>query len=420
MKMKKLLVAILISSMAVGLFAGCGSSTTKETAAPTGAVEATSTPTEKTEINLWHYYSTEGSQLKFQEYIDEFNAQSETTTVKVTVLPFADFKTQLTIGAAADSLPDLAMIDNCDCVAYAAMGMFEDITDVVSGWENTKNYFPEILGTCKFEDRIYALPLESNNLEIIYNKDMLAEAGVEPPTNFEELIAAAKACTTDEHYGFALSGVESEESTYQFLPFFWAAGGETMDLNSEAGKKVLSMFTDMINEGSMPKECISWTQSELASQFTSGNLAMHVMGNWQLTNYKNKGINYGVCPIPSDVTTATVYGGENLAVIKGKHTENATEFLKWFLDYERNSEWNLYIDHFVASESTLTDANYQSDEWKAYIDMIPNSRARDVTPNWPEISVGYQKAIQGALSGVTSVDEALSGGQKIIDEANAQ
>ncbi|MDY3918350.1 MAG: sugar ABC transporter substrate-binding protein [Candidatus Limivivens sp.] len=402
--MKKALAAVLSTAMAVSLMSGM----------------AVSAEEGKTEITLWHYFSTEGSQQKLQEYVDEFNAQSEKTHVNVTVLPFADFKTQLTVGAAADSLPDLCMIDNCDNVAYSAMGMFEDITDVVEGWESYQNFMPEILESCKYEGRVYALPMESNNLEIIYDKDMLAEAGVEAPTTFEELIAAAKACTTDTHYGFAISGVESEESTYQFLPFFWAAGGETMKLDSEAGNKALSLLKTMMDDGSMPQECVNWTQSELASQFKSGKVAMHVMGCWQLTNYKNAGINYGVCAIPSDVQTATVYGGENLAVVKGKNTENALEFMEWFMDYDRIAEWDYYIDHFPASELAKTDERYQTEEWKPFIEMLDYAKVRDVTPAYPSVSVGYQKAIQSALTGLSTVEEALASGQAIIDEALAE
>ena len=376
---------------------------------------------EKTQINLWHYFSTEGSSEKLQGYVDEFNAQSETTEVKVTVLPFADFKKQLTVGAAASALPDLAMIDNCDTVSYAAMGILEDVTEEVQQWESYKKYFPEILATCTYEDKVYGMPLESNNLEIIYNKDIFDELGVDYPTSdwtFEDLVETAKATTTDKYKGFAVSGIQSEESTYQFLPFFWTAGGETMQLDSEAGKTALSLWTDMVNEGYMPKDCLSWTQAELASQFKSGNIAMHVMGCWNITPYKDNGVNFGVVEIPS-VTEggekATVYGGENLCVIAGKNTENALEFLEWMQDYERISEWDASIDHFTASEEAMKDERFQTEEMKPFIDMVPNSRARDVVTYWPSVSEGYQQAIQEALSGQQSVEQALKDGQAMID-----
>ncbi|WP_020613490.1 ABC transporter substrate-binding protein [Sediminispirochaeta bajacaliforniensis] len=374
--------------------------------------------TGKAELTLWHYFSTENIQVRFQEYVDMYNAQSKGSHITVTILPFADFKTQLSVGAAASTLPDIVILDNCDTVSYAAMGMFEDITDYVSDWESTKNIFPEIMATCTYKNRLYALPCESNNLEIIYNDDMLRAAGVTPPTSFDELFEAAKRLTTEDHYGFAISGIESEESTYQFLPFFWSAGGQTMKLNSDAGVRSLGLFTRMVEAGYMPKECISWSQSELSSQFVAGNIAMEVMGPWQIQNYQNKGISFGICKIPADKYQRSVYGGENMAIVKGKNAGEAAKFLEWFLDYDRNSEWNLYTDEFVASKSTLSDPSYINNEyWIPFVEMIPNTRARDVTTVWPEISSAYQLAIQGALSGQMTVEEALKAGQKLIDKA---
>lgn len=372
----------------------------------------------KTQLSLWHYFSTEHIQVKFQEYIDTYNAQSPNSEITVSILPFADFKTQLSVGAAAGELPDIVIIDNCDTVAYAAMGMFADITEEVSSWQVVDDYFPEILSTGKYKGRIYALPIESNNLEIMYNVDMLKEAGVTPPKTFAELKSAAKALTTDEHYGFAVSAIESEEATYQFLPFFWSAGGETMTLDSPEGRKALSLWTDMVANGSMPKECISWSQSELSSQFVAGNVAMMVMGPWQISNYKGRNMNFGVSKIPEDVMKASVYGGENIAVVKGENSDEALKFLEWFLDYERNGEWNYYTDEFVASQKTLEDPKYTEDPyWKPFVEMIPYTRARDVTPAWPEVSAGYQTAIQAALSQQMTVSEALKAGQKQIDQA---
>lgn len=193
-----------------------------------------------------------------------------------------------------------------------------------------------------------------------------------------------------------------------------------MELNSDAGKTALNFWTDMVNTGSMTRDCLSWTQAELASQFQSGNIAMHVMGCWNLNNYLNKGMNIGVVEIPSATAggeKVTVYGGENLCVIAGKNTENALEFLEWFEQYDRISEWAYYIDHFAATEEALTDERYKTDEWTPFIDMIPNSRAREVVTYWPNVSEGYQIAIQEALSGQQTVDQALQDGQAIIDEA---
>ena len=52
-------------------------------------------------------------------------------------IPFADFKKQLSIGASAE-LPDLVIIDSPDHASYAAMGIFADISDKVSDWDEDR------------------------------------------------------------------------------------------------------------------------------------------------------------------------------------------------------------------------------------------------------------------------------------------
>lgn len=60
----------------------------------------------------------------------------------------------------------------------------------------------------------------------------------------------------------------------------------------------------------------------------------------------------------------------------------------------------------------------QTEEMKPFIDMASKFfRARDVVTYWPSISEGYQQAIQEALSGQQSVDQALADGQALIDAA---
>ena len=72
--------------------------------------------------------------------------------------------------------------------------------------------------------------------------------------------------------------------------------------------------------------------------------------------------------------------------------------------------------HHSSSHSSGRPAEY----WPAFIEQIPYTRARDVTPKWPEISVGYQTALQNALTLKQTPEEAVKEGQKIIDEALAK
>ena len=59
---------------------------------------------------------------------------------------------------------------------------------------DTSQFFEGYLDAFKGADgKIYGFPKDGNTLAMAYNADMLEAAGVEPPTNWEELEAAAAA-----------------------------------------------------------------------------------------------------------------------------------------------------------------------------------------------------------------------------------
>ena len=91
---------------------------------------------------------------------------------------------------------------------------------------------------------------------------MLETAGCEVPTNWDELLATAKACTTDTVSGFAHCALQNEEGTFNFLPWVWSTGTTSYAINSEGGIKALNFVKEMVDSGAMTKEAINWTQGD--------------------------------------------------------------------------------------------------------------------------------------------------------------
>ena len=99
------------------------------------------------DVEIWYYWETEGHQKALSHIIEEFNASQSAIKVSAKYVPFADFKKQLSIGAAADALPDLVILDNPDHAAYAAMGVFADIT----GKFDVSPYYPGPVNSCTLD-----------------------------------------------------------------------------------------------------------------------------------------------------------------------------------------------------------------------------------------------------------------------------
>ena len=88
---------------------------------------------------------------------------------------------QLSIGVAADQLPDVTLCDTVDNVSFAAMGAAMDITSEVEAWGELENYFEAPVNSARYEDKYYGVPYYSNCLAIMYNKDIFDEMGLEYP-----------------------------------------------------------------------------------------------------------------------------------------------------------------------------------------------------------------------------------------------
>lgn len=365
-------------------------------------------------VTIWYYWETAGHQQALNDIISEFNSSQDEYTVEAKYVPFADFKKQLSVGASADELPDLVILDNPDHAAYAEMGIFADLT----GRFDVSTYYDGPVNSCTLDGKLYGVPFGSNCLLLFYNEDMLAEAGCEVPTTWDELLETAKACTTDNVSGFAHCALQNEEGTFNFLTWVWSTGATSYEINSEGGVKALSFVKDLVDSGAMTKEAINWTQGDTMNQFISGNLAMMINGTWQVPTMREEAsdLNWNVAPIPMDEQQASGLGGENYAVIAGGNEEGAIKFL----EYATSDETCLYMMNamgYISSNSVIAEQQFGDDPvYQAFVEEMNYAYARGPLPEWPDISDAISLAFNEVITGENTPEDAAVKAQATIDE----
>ena len=365
------------------------------------------------DVTIWYYWETEGHQEALNHIIEEFNNSQENITVEAKYVPFADFKKQLSIGASADELPDLVILDNPDHAAYAAMGIFADITDDF----DVSTYYEGPVNSCTLDGRLYGVPFGSNDLVLFYNEDMLAEAGCEVPTTWDELLEVAKATTTDTVSGFAHCALQNEEGTFNFLPWVWSTGATSYEIDSEGGIKALTFEKELVDSGAMTKEAINWTQGDTMHQFIAGNLAMMINGTWQIPTMREEvpDMNWNVAPIPQDKIQASGLGGENYAVIADGNEAAAIAFL----EYATSPETCLYMMNamgYISADSTIAEGQFEGDDvYQVFVDEMQYAQARGPLPEWPSISDAISLAFNKVITGESSPEDAAAEAQATID-----
>ena len=426
MKRKRVIALLTALTMLAGLITGCGASgETQETAEPAAAQEEAGEETlaeESSEtasaegaeaVTIWYYWETEGHQVALDQVIQEYNASQSNYQVTAKYVPFADFKKQLSIGASADELPDIAILDSPDHASYVDMGIFEDIT----GKFDVSSYYEGTVNSCTVDGKLYGVPFGVNCLALYYNEDMLNDAGCSVPTTWDELKETAKALTTDSVTGLALCSVQNEEGTFNFVPWLWSTGATSYDINNENGIRALSFIQSLIDEGVMSKECINWTQGDVMNQFISGNVAMMENGPWQIPTMQSEApdLNWKVTLIPKDSEYSSVLGGENYAVINGGNVDGALDFLTYATSEEK-VKFMLEKFGYISADKNIAENQFEADSpYQPFVEELNYAMPRGPLAEWPGVSDAISLAFNQVITGTATPEDAAAQAQETID-----
>jgi multiple sugar transport system substrate-binding protein len=371
----------------------------------------------KITLAWWDYY--EAANAKAVEAMHKrYMEENPNITIERRVLPFAELKRTLLQGAAAGELPDIAVIDNPDHQAFAELGILEDVTEQIESWGQADAFFDGPWNSTMWQGKNYGIPDNSNCLTLWYDTELLEAAGVEPPANWDELRAAAEQLTEGDRFGLAVSGVQSEEGTFQWLPFLWQTGADIPTIDSEGGVAALGFWQSLVADGLMSQGILGWEQADVLAQFQNGRAAMMVNGPWQIPVIEEEApdLSWDVAVLPENEESASILGGENLALISGKESVDAAwELLAWSQKPNIRKEYLIQAGK-LPSRPDLAEDPYWADDpvLKVFVDQLEVARPRAYGPQYPEISSAIQEAIQGAISGESSVEAALARAQKKI------
>ena len=415
--MKKI-IAMLLAVMMVLAMAACAPADkdasgeskdpgTQNTEAQGGA------ETQASEVEIWYYWETVKHQEALNYLIEKYNESQSDVKVTAKYVPFADFKKQLSIGATADELPDIVIIDSPDHASYATMGIFADLT----GRFDTSTYYDGPVASCTIDGKLYGIPADVNCLGLYYNEDMLKEAGVEVPTTWDELKAAAVALTKDNVTGLAFCSLPNEEGTFNFAPWLWSTGATSYDINNENGIRALTFVKDLVDSGAMSKECINWTQRDVMNQFISGHVAMMINGPWQIPTMPAEAphSNRDVTLIPKDSQSASILGGEHFAVIAGGNEDEALAFLE-YLTQKEQIEYLMVAMGNIAPDKAIADQQFTDDPvMQKFAEQMEYAQARGPHAEWPSISNAISLAFNEVMTGVKTPEEAAAVAQETID-----
>ncbi|XP_061168722.1 putative binding protein BAB2_0491 [Saccostrea echinata] len=371
-------------------------------------------------LTVWHYFAEQDVDV-FNEGIQKYARQKD-IEVTSTFVERRDLLKQYTMGALSGRLPDVGLVDNPDHASFAVMGIFQDITDLVEATGEKDFFFKGPLLSATYEGKLYGLPHNSNALALFINNAMFREKNLEAPTTWDELLVVCEKLADKEKgvYPLAMSAVNTEEGTFQFMPWLLSAGGGIEDLGGENSIRAVKFLKTLIDKGYMSIDVINWGQGSANTQFMNGLAAMQVNGPWNIPTIQQEApdLDFSVVLLPKDQKYASVLGGENFAVLSGAPREEAFDLLYFITSKEVVADYAARAGKFPSRSDALELKTIWTEDplLKVFGEELKFALPRGPHPRWPEISSIIIGAVTEVLTGVKTAEESMQEAAAKYDE----
>jgi len=387
-------------------------------------------------------------QALFERYAEMFSAQYPNVTVNVNYTGSYTqtrdtIRTELDAGQTG---PDVAVMLAIDLFSFIENGsimpaqMFID--QMEDGEAFVADFFPAFLLNSVDEDGVvWSIPFQRSTPILYYNKDLFAEAGLDPeqpPRSLEELIEFADLLTTDDRWGFMLP-IAGGFPIWLYQSFAIAHGQNLVEespaevyFNTPEGLAALQAINDLGNlYGVMPAGGTAW--GETPEAFTAGRAAMIYHTTGSLTSILNNApfeVGTGFLASGPANEDGTGYGaptgGGNLYIFNDPNRSEAKleaiwNWVMFLASPEIQSDWGAATGYIAARQSA-----WELDPLASLVEEFPQyAVARDqLAYSQKEFSsyrtIDIQGIINTTLSGIISGDvtdaaAALATAQAQID-----
>jgi ABC-type glycerol-3-phosphate transport system substrate-binding protein len=229
---------------------------------------------EKLTILTWNL---PGHTEKVNGWIEDFHAIYPDIEVEWIDKKGSDWATFYQVQLAGGTPPDIINVQGALWAEYAENGNLLDLTPYLEADPNFSGRFVDgALDLWAKDGKNWMVPWFFTRTILATNKAMLEDAGVEAPTSFDELIAAAEAMKGDGKSGFITLNFD-----WLFWPLFGMNGVHVLNedmsaaaFNTPEGLATLTALANATKSGAINN--ISWTGRwvEPNTAFATGDIGM--------------------------------------------------------------------------------------------------------------------------------------------------
>lgn len=335
----RFLVALLVLTV---LASGCAPAPAQAPAA-SGSSEAAP---EVVEITFLHVWGEEWQAPIWADIIAEFETANPNIKVKLSHVPYTESGAKMRAAALAnDASFDVLPMGPEYIASLVDVGYLEDLNP----WLEAEPDFADSLApeaSMKFQDVTRALGIYIFPFHLLYNVDLFAEKGLEPPTSWDEFRVAAAALRDEEQgiYGYMATMSFAEVlTTRMFLYRLAQLGGRLFDeegnvaFDSPEGLETIRWWKEFWDDDLISPDSLTMPWPGIMELMAAGRLGMFTDGPFTATYLKglNPDINIAYAPPWRDETGGIVWNVTGIAMsAMSENKDEAWEFMKFLYSDE--------------------------------------------------------------------------------------
>lgn len=349
---------------------------------------------------------------------------------------YADVKNRLaTVAEGGGAVPALAIMLATDIYDLRNAELIQPLDDFASE-EYLADFTPTWLSNSYYDydgdgtEELYGIPFQRSSVLLYYNADLLAEAGLEAPSDWATLATAAQALTTDAREGIL---IPNSWPYWVFQPFVAGAGGNIVSesdadvfFNTEAVIDALQYWIDLYAVYNATPDGVQSNWGAAPGALVDGAAAMIVHSSGSMrTILSSAQFEVGVMGVPGkDGGQFSVTGGGNLYMMAGiddATAQAAWDFVAWLTEPAQTVDWAINTGYFNTRES-----GFELDAWTEYAAANPQvDQARETidfavrefsVQSLAQVRDVFHAQVLAVLNGEVQPADAMATAQASADE----
>jgi multiple sugar transport system substrate-binding protein len=380
----------------------------------------------------------------WQLLINAFEAQNP--DIRLKVVPGSDITDELKAAYTTEfknadvkqsnAAYDLIYTDVVWVAEFAKAGWLKELPDRFSQ-EQLNSFLPNEVEAGMYQGKLYRLPFRTDVGLLYYRKDLLKEAGYEPPQTlpktFDELMTAAQSLQARQrvNWGFIWQGQQYEGLVVNFFEMlqgfggFWLDSSRTVGLDRPEAIAAAEFLNRTITEKVSPEEVTTFREVESVEFFQQKEAAF--LRNWsnawtQLEADPLLKDQVGILPMvhASGVRARACRGGWGFAIAnRSRYPDAAMRAIQFFVSEAAQRQFILQASYVPTIEKLFNDPQIvkRYPYFPELLSTIKTSASRPLIPEYEQISRILQDYLSRMLRGQLSPEAAMRAAAKETREA---